>query len=127
MHVRPGPETPRVNFQWLQELLLSKDLSRDAELEWIANCKGLRFLEEQDLTLSGNAVAFQSMPRCGNSFLRRILETITGVYTGSDMNIDLTTQLLFGGRLAGEETVSDDNLVWVTKTHWPMGSPLGSK
>lgn len=67
------------------------------------------------------------MPRCGNSFLRRILETITGVYTGSDMNIDLTTQLLFGGRLAGEETVSDDNLVWVTKTHWPMESPLGSK
>lgn len=127
MCVRPGPETQRVNFQWLQDLLLSKDLARDSELEWVANCKGLRFLEEIDLMPSGNAVAFQSMPRCGNSFLRRILETITGVYTGSDMNIDLTTQLVFNGRLAGEETVADDKLVWITKTHWPMESPLGAK
>ena len=52
---------------------------------------------------------------------------MTGVFTGSDMNSDLTCHLWFQGRLAGEETVQSDNIVWITKTHWPMESPLGSK
>jgi len=125
LRIRPGPETPRVNFQWLKELLLSKDLSRNTELEWIDNCKGLRFLEDQDIT--GDQVVFQSMPRTGNSFLRRILELTTGVFTGSDMNIDLTLHILFSGRLGGEETIAQDNLCWITKTHWPMNSPLGAR
>ena len=50
---------------------------------------------------------------------------MTGVYTGSDMNIDTTLHLVLGN-LAGEETVSHDNLCWATKTHWPADSPLGS-
>ena len=29
--------------------------------------------------------------------------------------------------MAGEETVSHENLCWFTKTHWPANSPLGSK
>ena len=65
------------------------------------------------------------MARSGNTFLRRVLELITGVYTGSDMNLNLTMHLQTGN-MAGEETVSHDNIVWVTKTHWPMESPLGS-
>ena len=32
LRYRPGPETPRVDFNWLRELLLSNDLERDAEL-----------------------------------------------------------------------------------------------
>mmetsp|Transcript_8268 Transcript_8268/g.9628 ORF Transcript_8268/g.9628 Transcript_8268/m.9628 type:complete len:80 (+) Transcript_8268:282-521(+) len=51
---------------------------------------------------------------------------MTGVFTGSDMNIDLTMMAIFNSRLAGEETVAQDNLVWITKTHWPGDSPLGS-
>ena len=66
------------------------------------------------------------MPRTGNSFLRKVLETITGIYTGADMNLDLTLHITFNGRMAGEETVSQDNLVWITKTHWPVESPMGS-
>ena len=66
------------------------------------------------------------MARSGNSFLRRIIELITGVYTGSDMNINLTMHL-YHGNMAGEETVSHENLCWVTKTHWPLLSPLGAK
>ena len=66
------------------------------------------------------------MARSGNSFLRRIIEQITGVFSGSDMNWDITIQMLYAG-LLGEETVSTDNLCWVTKTHWPMESPLGAK
>lgn len=73
----------------------------------------------------GNQVCFQSFPRTGNSFLRKILEVTTGIYTGSDMNIDLTLQLVFKMRAGGESTVSEDNLVWITKTHWPMPSPMG--
>lgn len=65
------------------------------------------------------------MARSGNSFLRRVVELITGVYSGSDMNLNLTMHLQ-AGNLAGEETVSHENIVWVTKTHWPMESPLGS-
>ena len=65
------------------------------------------------------------MPRTGNSFLRRVVEIVTGVYTGSDMNINLTLHLL-SGNLAGESTVADDNLPWITKTHWPMPSPPDS-
>ena len=64
------------------------------------------------------------MARSGNSFLRRIIEMITGVYTGSDMNLNLTMHLM-GGNVAGEETVSHENLCWVTKTHWPLMSPMG--
>ena len=42
--IRPGPDTPTVNFNWLKELLLSKDLSRDAELDWVS-ANNLRFLD----------------------------------------------------------------------------------
>ena len=38
------------------------------------------------------------------------------------MDINLTLHLL-SGNLAGESTVADDNLPWITKTHWPMPSP----
>ena len=49
LRVRPGNETPRVNFKWLRELLLSQDLSRDGELEWIRDGKELRFLDGEDM------------------------------------------------------------------------------
>lgn len=41
------------------------------------------------------------------------------------MNINLSLNLQFGNVL-GEETVAHENLCWVTKTHWPMDSPMGS-
>jgi len=47
--VRPGPDTPVVNFANLKELLLSKDLSRNEELSWV-NAESLRFLDQQDMT-----------------------------------------------------------------------------
>lgn len=57
--------------------------------------------------------------------LRRFIELISGIYTGSDMNVRMTANLQFVG-MHGEGTVADDNLVWVTKTHYPMESPFGS-
>ena len=100
--IRPGQDTPTVNLAELKELLLSKDLSRDKELEWVST-KNLRFLDGTDIT--GQQIAFSSFARSGNSFMRRVIELITGVYTGSDMNINLTLQVV-SGNLAGEETVS---------------------
>ena len=40
------------------------------------------------------------------------------------MNINITLHLVPSG-MAGEETVSNENLCWVTKTHWPLEPPLG--
>ena len=42
------------------------------------------------------------------------------------MTINLTLHLIFKARLGGETTVSHENLVWITKTHWPMESPMGA-
>lgn len=46
--MRPGPETLTVDFLNLKELLLSNDLARDSELDWISN-KNLRFLDGTDM------------------------------------------------------------------------------
>lgn len=67
------------------------------------------------------------MSRTGNSFLRRILELILGIYTGSDMSIDMTMHLVFGGGMAGEEAVAEDNICWITKSHWPIEDPFGNR
>ncbi len=66
----------------------------------------------------GNRVAFASYPRTGNSFLRKILENITGVFTGSDMPLFKSMMLQQQG-LLGEQIYGDDS-VWITKTHFPL-------
>ena len=47
--IRPGPETPLINFANLKELLLSKDVARNVELDWVSS-KNLRFLDGTDIT-----------------------------------------------------------------------------
>ena len=64
------------------------------------------------------AVAFQSFVRSGNTFLRRYLEQITGVFSGSDMLIELTFFEAQMG-LLGNNVTCDSNRVWITKTHYP--------
>ena len=93
----PKKDTPTVKFSWLKDLLLSKDLSREKELDWI-DSEGYRFLDKSEDML-GNMVAFQSFPRTGNTFLRRYLENITGVFTGADMSIKWTTAEAMMGQL----------------------------
>ena len=53
--IRPGPDIPTLNFAQLKELLLSKDISRDAELAWVST-KNLRFLDGTNIF--GDQVAF---------------------------------------------------------------------
>jgi hypothetical protein len=80
--LRPNATTPVINFDHLKELLLSKDFSRQDEYH--ALIKDLKFLDKKS-ELIGNRVVFATFPRVGNTFLRTILEKVTGVFTGSDM------------------------------------------
>ena len=70
--------------------------------------------------MTGNMVAFHSYPRCGNTFLRRLIEQVSGIYTGADMNIDWCTPETMMG-LLGTYHVCDERTVWITKTHYPVG------
>ena len=72
--------------------------------------------------MTGDRVAMQSFARSGNTFLRRYLEIISGIYTGADMNIKHTFFEAMMG-LLGQNITSDSNLVWVTKTHYPHAIP----
>lgn len=115
MRVRPGPTTPVLNWNHMKDLLLSKDLSRVKELDWIAEKGGtFRFLDSS-VKMDGQKVSFVSYPRSGNSFLRRFIELITGIVTGSDIGLELTLNLQTCG-LAGEAHCNEDN-VWITKSH----------
>lgn len=83
--------------------------------------QNFRFLNNKhDLNSTGDVVAFMSYPRSGNSFLRRYLELITGIYTGSDIQIDMCLSLQQMG-LLGEQTV--DGHCWINKTHSPVPFP----
>ena len=114
LRFQPGPDTPVLNWNHMKDLLLSTDLSRAQELDWIDQGE-LRFLDGEGI--SGQEVAFQSFPRTGNSMMRKFLETATGIYTSSDMSLDITIMQQVAG-LQGEE-LADTNLTWIKKTHWP--------
>ena len=74
----------------------------------------LRFLDSESIL--GQKIAYMSFMRSGNTFLRKYLENITGVVTGSDMPIENPMPLQMAG-LLGEGT-SDDRC-WIVKTHYP--------
>lgn len=82
-HLIPKATTPTINFDQLKELMLSTDFSRQGEFQKLLS-GDLKFLDKK-VDLAGNKVAFSSFTRTGNSLLRRIMERITGVFTGSDM------------------------------------------
>jgi hypothetical protein len=85
--LRPNAKTPVINFDHLKELLLSKDFSRQGEYHDLI--KDLKFLDKKS-EMIGNRVAFTTYPRVGNSFLRSVIEKVTGVFTGSDMLLKVT-------------------------------------
>lgn len=55
---------------------------------------------------------------------RMYLEAITGIYTGSSMDLLQSSSFQTFG-MAGEDHVCDDNDVWITKTHWPNSTRSG--
>ena len=64
-------------------MLAKENISEITELPKIAFLDGLEDDNEQD------AVALASYPRSGNTLLRKYLEKVTGLFTGSDMLLNL--------------------------------------
>ena len=83
----PTAESHVVNYEWLKELMLSKDLSRLDELKALG--ENPKFLDGKKI--EGNLICFDSFPRTGNTFLRTFIEQCSGIHTGADMPLWMTT------------------------------------
>lgn len=80
--IRALPATPAINLKQLVALLKSKDEALWERSKWIYDVEGGLFLDGEANPC--NKVAFASFPRSGNTFLRKYLQLLTGVTTGSD-------------------------------------------
>jgi len=84
----PNETTPTINYNTLRDLLLSTDKSRIGEYETLISGE-LKFLDKK-VQLGMDKVALSSFCRTGNSFSRKVMEQITGVFSGADMPLILT-------------------------------------
>ena len=82
--VYPKPGTRTVNYGNLMQILKSSDEALFTQNAWIWD-GDFKFLDGSHRLLQdeGNHVWFTSYPRSGNSFLRRYVEQISGIATGS--------------------------------------------
>lgn len=113
MRIRASSKCRTANLKQLMGMLASKDPKEYEDLKWMFDGHD-RFLD--GTPKPGNKVAFCSFPRSGNSFLRKYLEKLTGVTTGSDNDIRANVCLMMAG-LKGEYIV--DDTVWIVKSHHP--------
>ena len=84
-----------VNYSELVRVLKSKDAALLEENKWIWD-GNFRFLDKKEKIGPGghlNHIQFTSFPRSGNSFLRRLVEQLTGITTGSTMTLVTATSL----------------------------------
>ena len=72
----------------------------------------------------GQKVSYSTYPRVGNSFLRKYLQMITGVATGSDMTMEFNLDMQLVSNKAEEIT---DSSVWIYKSHDPYLIPFHQK
>lgn len=77
---------------------------------------GCKFLDKK-VDMTQHKVAFATYPRTGNSLLRKIIESVSGVFTGCDMQLDIAMGFQQSG-LLGEEIIDDS--CWINKTHYPL-------
>ena len=119
MLIRAGPETKVVDFGQLWEVLRSDDPALLESSSWMFDRDDAKFLDmksERTVDSMGQKICFASFPRCGNSFLRKYLQMITGIATGADISIEATLSLQLG-HFKGEEIL--DSSVWIFKSHEP--------
>lgn len=79
-----------LNFKNLIEILKSKDVKLWEQSQWMFDGE-FRFLDGE--ALGFNKIAFNTFPRSGNSFLRRLLEQVTGITTGATVHLHTSTSL----------------------------------
>lgn len=80
LRLNAGPDTPVINFAQLKAKLLSKDFYNVTLPQKVCLLDGEGKID---------SVGLCSFPRTGNSFLRKYLEKVTGVATGSDQQQDI--------------------------------------
>lgn len=102
----------KLNLDDVLGMLKSKDESLLKKNQWIFDNES-RFLDGKPLKTK---IAFCTYPRSGNSLMRRLLETGTGIATGSSGSLNTGTFLQFNG-LKGQYVA--DERVWITKSHHP--------
>mmetsp|Transcript_3401 Transcript_3401/g.5104 ORF Transcript_3401/g.5104 Transcript_3401/m.5104 type:complete len:239 (+) Transcript_3401:263-979(+) len=103
------------NLETLMEVLRGTDFDRYEQYkEKFLDDKVSRFLD--NTPIQTEKVAYMTFPRSGNTFLRKYIELISGVPTGSEMPVNLLMPLQMSG-LIGEEIV--DDRCWIIKTHHP--------
>jgi hypothetical protein len=103
------------------DVLRSSDASLLEEHAWMfeGECKFLNMTDPasgKTVENTGNIVSYCSFPRCGNSFLRKYLQLVTGIATGSDMSLEFCVDLQLKDFKA-EEII--DSSVWIKKSHDP--------
>lgn len=118
MHIVALSSTPVINLRQLMTLLKSKDEALWERSKWMFDGQ-FRYLDGQPN--KSQKIAFCSFPRSGNTFLRKYLELLTGIQTGSDNTLDVNVFLQMMG-MKGEDIV--DDTVWVVKSHSPWIMPF---
>ena len=94
--------------------MLSKEEKALKKLAETFKNKGSIFLDKEvNMCSIGQRTALLSIPRMGSSFSWKLLERVTGIYTGDDM--DLYLPVLFG--FAGTRRIDDS--IWLMKSHYP--------
>lgn len=119
----PKDEMQSINIDTLIKMLKSsaKDEEAHEPHKWMFKGPS-RFLDKQNAVQPHHRVIYASMPRSGNSFLRKYLEQISGVITGSDLTLNfLLNMTLQQIGFKGEQIVDDS--VWICKTHYPLIFP----
>ena len=87
MFLQPKETTRTINFDELKSLLLSNDLTKLEDFKKLSE-GGSKFLDRRN-DMIGNRVAFDTFPRTGNSFLRKLTESTTGVFNGIDIPLEM--------------------------------------
>jgi hypothetical protein len=77
---------PLLNYNNLIKIMLSnqQDSNEVMEFESLVNEHGTMYLDE---TVKTPKVAFASLMRSGNTFYRKLVEIVTGVASGSNIEI----------------------------------------
>lgn len=68
--------------------------------------------------------ALMSFPCSGAQFLRKLIEKVSGIATGSDLDLNINLPAQATGSVG--ELIAGNNRVWVTNTHHPLkfGNPV---
>jgi len=103
-------------------IFLSKETDTEEikQFEEITAANRPMFLDE---TINTPKIAFASLMRSGNTFYRRLFEEVTGVASGSNIELMSSPQLGFFAQGFHGESIYNDRC-FMLKTHFPYVYPF---